>query len=640
MSLRIRAGREADRIAAFIDKTVMEAQASGIVIGLSGGIDSAVVGALCVNALGKERVLALLMPSDHTPRQDLEDARKLVDAWGVRKEEVPISRIVEDVTGSTKAEGTRMAKANVQARLRMILLYYRANSLGYLVAGTGDRSEELLGYFCYDTNTRVVTVDGPKGIDDLRAGDIVFSIEPNSREMKEARVDQVHRFPYDGKLVHFKGRGTDVMVTHNHRMLVQASSSRPDSPALLRTAESCSRLNRVLVPLPSGWQGKENLPLEIELSFKQRHIERKVRLKIEDAMYLFGLFIGDGIPVKGRVVVPVKSRVVRAGCASLPRDNSGRLVLLHAPTREPQMTEYEFYTTDFALPSCTKEGPRKRLIGILTKYGIGYSLTRDLVRIPSRGICEFFLQCGHGVHDKHIPHWLLDYPSPYLLWLLSGLEDSDATHGENQNVYHTSSERLKDDIVQLCFKTGRKATVGIGEPRSSFKGKLVRRRKGYEITFAKKPRSQMAISNRFTSRVDYSGEVWCPSVPPYENILIERNGRYMFSGNTKWGDGGVDFLPIAHLYKTQVRQLGTYLGLPKRVVEKPASPQLWPGQKATDEIPAGYDRLDVVLHCLYDRKLKPAEAAANARVPLVVVNRVLEMHVRTEHKRKLPHSLV
>jgi len=254
MSLRIQASREAGRIATFIRKTVDEAEASGVVLGLSGGIDSAVVGALCVNALGRDRVLALLMPSDHTPRQDLEDARKLAGAWGISKEEVPISRIVDVITESSR-KGTRMAKANVQARVRMVLLYYRANSLGYLVAGTGDKSEELLGYF------------------------------------------------------------------------------------------------------------------------------------------------------------------------------------------------------------------------------------------------------------------------------------------------------------------------------------------------------------------------------------------------SKWGDGGVDFLPIAHLYKTQVRALGAHLRLPKDVVEKPASPQLWPGQKATDEIPTDYDRLDVVLHYLYDLKAGPAEAAAKAQVPFGVVRRVLDMHDRTEHKRRLPPSL-
>ncbi|MDE1852993.1 MAG: NAD+ synthase [Thaumarchaeota archaeon] len=253
--LAINASKETGRITSFIGEIVGRASANGLVVALSGGIDSAVVGALCVNALGRTRVLGLLLPSDHTPKEDTEDAKGLADSWGIKSENVPISKVVKMLVGSAEVKGTKIAQANIQARVRMMVTYYHANTLGYLVAGTGDRSEELLGYF------------------------------------------------------------------------------------------------------------------------------------------------------------------------------------------------------------------------------------------------------------------------------------------------------------------------------------------------------------------------------------------------TKFGDGGVDFLPIAHLYKTQVRALGTHLGLPKRVVEKPASPQLWSGQKATDEIPAEYDKLDIVLHQLFDLKAKPHEAAFRAGVPVSVVEKVLEMHRRTEHKRRMPPSL-
>ena len=249
------AGKETDRIISFVRKVVAEASAKGAVVGLSGGVDSAVVGALCVRALGKDKVLGLFMPSYHTPKQDMEDARSLAEAWGIRAETIPISRIADAISGPGRAKGTKLARANVEARVRMSILYYHANSLGYLVAGTGDRSESLLGYF------------------------------------------------------------------------------------------------------------------------------------------------------------------------------------------------------------------------------------------------------------------------------------------------------------------------------------------------------------------------------------------------TKWGDGGVDFLSIAHLYKTQVRELAEYLGLPPGVARKPASPQLWPGHKASDEIPADYDKLDIVLRCLFDLKTNPAKAARAARVSMDVVNRVLEMHRQTRHKRTQPPSL-
>jgi NAD+ synthase len=145
--LSTRINREANRIASFIDRVVSGAGAGGVVIALSGGIDSAVVGAMCVKALGKKRVLGLLLPSDHTPMEDEEDARRLAESWGVRTERVPISKTVHGVIESTRMDGTKIARANVEARVRMVILYYYANSLGYLVAGTGDRSEALLGYY-------------------------------------------------------------------------------------------------------------------------------------------------------------------------------------------------------------------------------------------------------------------------------------------------------------------------------------------------------------------------------------------------------------------------------------------------------------------------------------------------------------
>ncbi len=145
--LSIRPAVEARRISEFIRKTVAGAHASGVVVGLSGGIDSAVVGALCVRALGKDGVLGLLMPSDHTPKEDLEDARSLAKGWGIRAREVGISNIVEGLVSAAKLGGDRIAKANVQARVRMTILYYFSNSQNLLVAGTGDRSESLAGYF-------------------------------------------------------------------------------------------------------------------------------------------------------------------------------------------------------------------------------------------------------------------------------------------------------------------------------------------------------------------------------------------------------------------------------------------------------------------------------------------------------------
>jgi NAD+ synthase len=137
------------QILKFIRKVVRDGHAKGAVVGLSGGVDSAVVGALCVRALGKDNVVGILMPASHTPAKDTEDGRKLAKSWGIKVYEVGIDHIFDAFMSSMpKFEGeNKIAKANVKARIRMVINYYIANSHGLLVAGTGDKSEDLIGFF-------------------------------------------------------------------------------------------------------------------------------------------------------------------------------------------------------------------------------------------------------------------------------------------------------------------------------------------------------------------------------------------------------------------------------------------------------------------------------------------------------------
>ncbi len=132
----------------FIRKIVSDAGSKGAVIGLSGGIDSSVVGALLVRALGKERVVGILMPASHTPKEDTEDGRMLAKMWGIKVYDVSIDPIFSAFEKSLPRIGaSKIASANVKARIRMIINYYVANTYGMLVAGTGDKSEDEIGFF-------------------------------------------------------------------------------------------------------------------------------------------------------------------------------------------------------------------------------------------------------------------------------------------------------------------------------------------------------------------------------------------------------------------------------------------------------------------------------------------------------------
>lgn len=138
-------------IVTFIKGVLKDADGAGAVVGLSGGVDSSLVATLCVLSLGKERVLGVMMPTSFTPLEDVNDAIELAKRLGIRAESINIQNVCEvlfrELGIDQKDPVQRMPMANIRARIRMVILYYYANLNNYLVAGTSDLSERLIGYF-------------------------------------------------------------------------------------------------------------------------------------------------------------------------------------------------------------------------------------------------------------------------------------------------------------------------------------------------------------------------------------------------------------------------------------------------------------------------------------------------------------
>ncbi|MBS7248894.1 MAG: NAD+ synthase [Candidatus Bathyarchaeia archaeon] len=145
---RIDADRIVDDISKFISSSVVEAKADGVVLGLSGGIDSSVTFVLCVKALGSDRVHPVIMPTSFTPFQDIIDALNLASMFKTESIRVDIDSIVDEYI---RCIGYKVVKpiveGNLRARVRMTILYYLANAFNLLVVGTSDRSEYMIGYF-------------------------------------------------------------------------------------------------------------------------------------------------------------------------------------------------------------------------------------------------------------------------------------------------------------------------------------------------------------------------------------------------------------------------------------------------------------------------------------------------------------
>jgi NAD+ synthase len=131
----------------FIRQQVEGAGAKGVVVGISGGIDSALTAALCVRALGKERVIGIWMPIE-SQKVHGEDAVRLAKAIDLNLKTVDLGaayRAVSSAIGMIQPLGDKSG-GNTKARLRMTTLYAVANELGFLVADTCNRSEIYIGY--------------------------------------------------------------------------------------------------------------------------------------------------------------------------------------------------------------------------------------------------------------------------------------------------------------------------------------------------------------------------------------------------------------------------------------------------------------------------------------------------------------
>jgi NH3-dependent NAD+ synthetase len=619
-------------IQAFLVHSFRESGRKGVVLGLSGGVDSALVAKLCADALGPQRVLAVAMPEGRGGK-DLKDTKRFAKELGIDLRIIGISPVATSLEKRLLAfQADQVARGNLRARARMTVLYFIANTEGRIVIGTGNKSEILSGYFCYDSRTRAVTPAGPKFYWELRPGDTVFSINLETKRLVEVPVESVHVFDYDGEMVRLEGRRLDLLVTPNHRMLIHLNHGR--GALAFKPIGSRAMQYSTNLPVPYAWEGLASAPAVIDTgSFLgdlrlSSNSNPPVQMKTHDFLYLMGLFIGDGCASTAKITVPVKSELTAAERLSY-RGKDGRF--LEVPSSGPGMRTH--LARRIFIASAVEKRSRGPLLDVLHRSEIHAVERPTMVVFTNRALFAALESCGVGAKNKRIPQWVLKLPALDLFHLYRGLMDSDGN--ADHSGYTTTSHVLAFQMVELCAKLGFHAWVTSRPPRErEYRGKLIRSGLIYFVNIGERANT-LTFTGRNLSRVHYEGKVWCPSVPPHENLLVERNGRVVFSGNTKFGDGAADFLPIGDLYKTQVREMARYLGLPPEIVEKVPTAGLWPGQTDEGELGISYGELDRILLGI-ELQLEPEAISEKAGVPLDHVRYVQGLVAKGVHKRKMP----
>lgn len=153
----------AEKLVSWIEETVSACGSKGVVLGMSGGVDSSVIAVLCQRAF-PQNTLGVLMPCHSSP-EDEEHALIVANKFSI-----PTRTVVLDDTFDTLFKllpvAGHLAEANLKVRLRMLTLYYFANQLNYMVVGSSNRSELAVGYF---------TKYGDGGVDIIPLGNLVKS---------------------------------------------------------------------------------------------------------------------------------------------------------------------------------------------------------------------------------------------------------------------------------------------------------------------------------------------------------------------------------------------------------------------------------------------------------------------------------
>ena len=159
-------GSLAQKLVSWIKEKVLTAGCRGVVLGMSGGIDSSVLAVLCQRAFPKN-TLGLIMPC-HSIQEDKAHAEAVASQFAIPTTEVVLDSIFDVLLRALpdyRADATlrQLAQANLKARLRMLTLYYIANQLKYIVAGSSNRDEIAIGYF---------TKHGDSGVDIMPLGNL------------------------------------------------------------------------------------------------------------------------------------------------------------------------------------------------------------------------------------------------------------------------------------------------------------------------------------------------------------------------------------------------------------------------------------------------------------------------------------
>ena len=443
-------------------------------------------------------------------------------AWHLKDHPNDVSRI-EIITHDLTAPFSELTKkkighidyiinmaslSDVEASIQEPVPFFRNNLdlvLNILEYAREVKPKAFIQISCYDEKTRSVTKDGLKYYWELKMGDEVLTLNSN-RIPEFQKVEKIIVQDYEGEMVGMRGN-TDVLVTPNHRMYDEN----------MNVMEAGKIKNRFVFPTALATENKESSYLLVDDVGK---------VDANSLMYIMGVFIGDGFTAYQEKIQASKSGLNRKDFVSR-KNSKGQFISGRTGINDKSTSKS--YRIFFDIPE--KDKARKRLEKTLTSLGLKWHSQKgksgEHIYFTSKELLEFFdAHIGKGAANKRIPKFVWKLGKNNLKALYDGLIDSDGCYRKLNETYTTISNSLMSDVVLLAYLLGNKASNYYKYSESSYEGRVIKGGANQVLVSHTEPLSTKQISS-----LNYKGKIWCIALKN-KNFLVERNGKFYFSGNT------------------------------------------------------------------------------------------------------------
>lgn len=382
--------------------------------------------------------------------------------------------------------------------------------------------EKLIYTSCYDEQTKAVTKDGLKSHDQLKIGELVLTINPNTGVMEEKEIEKIIVQDYDGLMCEFKSNRINALTTPNHRFLYVK-----DSILNWTTAEELNNISgKKYFP-----KGKIN-----NIHSNKINIPEIGEIDSNAFFYVCGVFIGDGLISYQEKLNKNISGYTRKDFIQKSRDiKTGRFTKIFNKDSTQKYSVSKSYRIFFDVPQNDK--CRTNLENSLTKLGINWYTQKNKsgehIYFTSKEWCSLFEQFGKYAVNKHIPNWMFKYSYDNLFNLFLGIHDSDG-HGFNKSgrsiSITTISTKLRDQLCYLGSMLGFTVRFHKNDFKISYINgrKIIPRHDAWCIYFSK----NRAVLFPKSETCNYNGKIWCLKVKDNKNFLVARGGITYLSGNT------------------------------------------------------------------------------------------------------------